>query len=115
MALAEHPEEAVRPLPGAWSTAGAAFVEAVVGQLTGLPGALRDASEPERVALRERVAEVVDLAGEDDDRLAAELPLDPPLASSLFQNVDLLYLHDHPNADAVSLLLLRVSHAEPAG
>ena len=105
----------MRPLPGAWTTAGVPFVDAVVTQLTGLAGAMRDAPEEERAALRARVAEVVDLAGEDDARLAAELPLDPPLASALFQNVDLLYLHDHPNADAVSLLLLRVLHAEPAG
>ena len=105
----------MRPLPGAWTTAGTPFVQAVVAQLTGTAGQLRDATEEEQSLLRNRVMEVLDLAGEDDDRLAAELPGDPPFASTLFQNVDLLYLHDHPNADAVGLLLLRVIHAEHGG
>ena len=104
-----------RRWPGlAGSPSAIPFVEAVVTQLTGPAGALRDAGEAERARLRERVEAVVLGARASSDPLVAELVLDPPLASALFQNIDLLHLHHDPHADAVSLLLLRVIHAAPA-
>lgn len=54
-------------------------------------GVLRDAPDPDR---REDLVE--------------RLLDDPPLAASVFQNVDLLYFDGHPDADAVSGLLLEL-------
>ena len=65
-------------------------------------------------AAPERVATVVDRllrdAADRDRReeLVDRLLEDPPLAAAIFQNVDLLFTHGHPGADAVGSLVMRV-------
>lgn len=82
------------------------FAAAVVRQLT------RHASDPAvaPTAIAMRVADLL-LAVERGDRDAEHaLAADHAMLAAFFQNVDLLYQHGHPTADAVSGLILQALH-----
>ena len=85
------------------------FAEAVFAQLTGPAGALGAAPPAARDALALHLSELLLSAPAvgENDALALRLIAEPPLAAAFFQNVDLLYRHDSPRADAVSALLMR--------
>ena len=122
MAVAEHPEEAVRSEAGAGDPGGPSgtllpdhlriddsarpFAEAVLDELTGLG----PFSAHERRRLESEIHGLVHGArtGARPEALAERLLSEPALAASFFQNVDLLYTHAYPGADAVSGLIVRV-------
>ena len=85
------------------------FAEAVFAQLVGPAGALRSAPPAVRDALALHLLDLVlgSAAGAADDLLALRLLAEPPLAAAFFQNLDLLYAHDSPHADAMSAVLMR--------
>ena len=118
MGVAQHPEAtltAASRAPGSLlrerlgADPGAIpFAEAVLAQLTGPAGAFAGAPHTARDALELHLADVVlAAAATDPDELARRLLAEPPLAAAFFQNLDLLYTHTSPHADAVSALLMR--------
>ena len=82
------------------------FAEAVLAQLVGPAGALAGAPPAARDALAVHLADVI-LSSADAAAGAPRLLAEPPLAAAFFQNLDLLYTHESPHADAVSLLVMR--------
>lgn len=92
------------------------FAEAVLRQLASGAGALADAPDAEAEALADRIAVLLlEVDAPASDLQVARLAAEPALASALFQNLDLLYLHPWPGADGVGLLLARLLEAVPEG
>lgn len=100
------------------------FLEAVVQQAAlPLGEAVPVAEAPERERrTTEQVVELLLVArsamGEQGekypDEAAERLRAHPLLLAAFFQNIDLLYQHGYPHADAVSLLIMRALE-EPSG
>ena len=86
-----------------------AFAEAVFAQLLGPAGALGSAPPAARDALALQLTDLLldSASGASDDALAERLLAEPAVAAAFFQNLDLLYEHPSPLADAVSALLMR--------
>lgn len=101
------------------------FVQAVAGQVTdALPHTVGPAAQSGDAARRDaalrvrRYLEAADaiVAGRDMAAPWAEsLAAEPVVLSSFFQNVDLLYDHRSPLADAVSGLILEAVHRLDGG
>lgn len=87
------------------------FVDAVVGQLSrGFENAGAGAQQ-QVDALADRLARVLVACEQGDtEPVLSTLVDDPLLLSAIFQNIDLLYAHDYPHADAVSMLTLDAVH-----
>jgi hypothetical protein len=80
-----------------------AFIEAAAAQLARATGAAADGATT--ALLRDHVATVLDAP--DIDAAARHLLGEPALLAACFQNVDLLYLHAAPEADAVAARVMR--------
>jgi hypothetical protein len=81
-----------------------AFIAAVVTQLAGTPDAAVEGEDA-----GQRVGALLAAAargGAEGTAAARALADDHVFLASVFQNVDLLYAHDHPNADALSLVVM---------
>lgn len=97
-------------LPPELGAAALPFAEAVIAQVAhplGAPPAARPGAR-ERLVAR-RVVRLLAASVRPDPapaRAAARLAGDPTLLAAAFQNVDLLYAHRCPRADAVSLLVM---------
>lgn len=92
--------------------AGLPFLEAVVRQLAYPLGGSSPLSEREA---REQVTELLRLAREPSStgepqggalRAAEQMVRNPVLLSVVFQNIDLLYEHGYPGADALSVAVM---------
>lgn len=87
------------------------FVQAVVTQLSrGIeePGA---GAQQQVEWLTERLTSIlIRLEQGESATISEELVLDPLLLASIFQNIDLLYEHGYPHADALSMLTLEAIH-----
>lgn len=87
------------------------FVDAVVGQLA-------RSIEEAGAGAQQRVDELSDLLTtlllaceqEEVETAASLLVQDTVLLSAVFQNIDLLYAHDYPHADEVSVVTLDAVH-----
>lgn len=90
----------------------AAFIEAVVRQLAYPPCADDPGAAPtSRSQIAEEVTDLLRLAQDsvpdtESRHLAARLAEDPTLLSIFFQNIDLLYEHAYPGADALSRAIM---------
>jgi hypothetical protein len=93
------------------------FLAAVVAQAA-LPLGLR-VPEPELAGRESRVASLALAVLDPADAAAAErLRGEPVLLAAFFQNIDLLYRHGYPRADAVAMLVMRALEGfedEPGG
>ena len=87
------------------------FVDAVVAQLGRSIDEAGAGAQQQVDALSDQLASLL-LACErgDDETAVSTLLQDALLLSLVFQNVDLLYVHDYPHADRVSLLILDAVH-----
>ncbi len=87
------------------------FVQAVVTQLSrGIeePGA---GAQQQVEWLTDRLTSIlIRLEQGEPATISEELVLDPLLLASIFQNIDLLYEHGYPHADALSMLTLEAIH-----
>lgn len=87
------------------------FVEAVVTQLArGIeePGA---GAQQQVEWLTDRLTSIlIRLEQGEPASISKELVLDPLLLASIFQNIDLLYEHRYPHADALSMVTLEAVH-----
>jgi hypothetical protein len=90
------------------------FIAAVLSQLFGSAGAYggSPASELDRVV--RSLSHLVETPDSDAarDTVARELLRDPALASAVFQNIDLLYDHRFPGADAVGRVMMHLIQLE---
>lgn len=85
------------------------FAEAVLAQLTGPAGALREAPASERERVAALLCELILAAGEARrESPVAGLVDEHALVAALFQNAELLYQHGYARADAVSRAVMRV-------
>lgn len=87
------------------------FVEAVIDQISRGVDQVGPSGQQRVDALADRLATIL-IAFEQGvtEPALATLVEDPLLLSSFFQNVDLLYAHAYPHADAVSMLTLEAIH-----
>lgn len=87
------------------------FVDAVVAQLSRGFDAAGAGAQQEVDALTDRLARVLEACEQSDPApVLSTLVEDPLLLSAVFQNIDLLYAHDYPFADAMSMLTLDAVH-----
>ena len=93
---------------GAPGLAALPFLDAAARQLAApagpAPGGEEEAGE--RVAALLELAAAVGDAGGGPEAAGVALAEDPVLLAVFFQNVDLLYAHGYPGADAVSLAVM---------
>ena len=102
---ATHPPD-TRPGHGAGP-----FVEAVIGQLARGFDAAGAGAQQQVDALADRLARVLVACEQNDaEPVVATLTDDLLLLSAVFQNIDLLYTHDYPYSDAMSMLTLEAVH-----
>jgi hypothetical protein len=104
---AQSPQEAA-------PSAARPFIEAVLTQLFGPAGAYRDAPEAERNQVAASLSHVLaaDADGIHRDAVARQLLRHAPLASAIFQNIDLLYAHRFTGADGVARLMMHLLELE---
>ena len=84
--------------------AAAHFVDAVVRQLSHAHASHPDGLRNEIHALLDAVQQQA--AGPGREEIAQRLVDQPVILSVFFQNVDLLYEHEYPGADALSLVIM---------
>lgn len=106
-------DDGVESLPGDSRPGHGAssFVEAVVSQLSrGIEEA--GAGAQQQVDwLTDRLTSILLACEQGDTQPALKTMIeDPLLLSSIFQNIDLLYTHDYPYADELSMLTLDAVH-----
>lgn len=90
------------------------FLEAVAGQVAHRHGEPEGDPREAELAAGVRALELL-LAPEEEDA-AGRLVSEPPMLAAFFQNVDLLYEHRDPHADAVAGLVMRaLERAEEGG
>jgi hypothetical protein len=105
-AAAERRQSDPRPGHGAGP-----FVDAVVAQLSRGVDEAGAGAQQQVDSLADRLASVLIACEQRDPEPALTLLVeDPVLLSAVFQNIDLLYAHEYPYADAVSLLTLDAVH-----
>lgn len=87
------------------------FVDAVVGQLSRGFESAGAGAQQQVDSLTDRLARVLEACEQGDtEPVLSTLVEDPLLLSAVFQNIDLLYAHDYPFADAMSMLTLDAVH-----
>lgn len=105
-------EPLVSPPPDTRPGHGAGpFVDAVVSQLARGVDEAGAGAQQQVDALSDRLASLLVACEQaDDDAALSTLLQDALLLSVVFQNVDLLYAHDYPHADRLSMLILDAVH-----
>lgn|SRR5690606_15362178 len=97
-----------RPVPG---PGAGPFVEAVIAQLARGIGVAGAGAQEQLEELADRLASILLAAEQNDTEPAVQLLAeDVTLLSTIFQNIDLLYAHEYPFADALSMMTLDAVH-----
>ena len=87
------------------------FVAAVVGQLSRSMDDAGAGAQEQLEWLSDRLANILAASEQSDHEPAIGLMMeDPVLLAAIFQNIDLLYAHDYPWADAISVMTLEAVH-----
>lgn len=87
------------------------FVDAVLAQLARGIDEAGAGAQQQVDALSDRLTSLLLACEQRDDEAAISILLqDALLLSVAFQNIDLLYSHDYPHADRVSMLILDAVH-----
>jgi len=106
--VTEAPDPADQRSPGHGAEA---FVQAVVTQLArGVEEAGAGAQQQVEWLTDRLTSILIGVEQGEPAAVAEELVADPLLLASIFQNIDLLYDHGYPHANALSMLTLEAIH-----